>query len=133
MIQIETIDHVQILAPKDSEAAIRGFYGDLLGLTEIEKPPELRPRGGVWYRVGDGAVLLHIGTEANPPPGGRRHFAFRVADLAAARAHLEAAGAPTGEAPTVAGMPRFYGWDPFGNQIEFMTYDTTGGATHAHP
>jgi catechol 2,3-dioxygenase-like lactoylglutathione lyase family enzyme len=121
MIQIETIDHVQILAPTGSEGEIRHFYGGVLGLEEVEKPPELRPRGGVWYRAG--GVLLHIGVEPDPPEAGRRHFAFRVTDVAAAREALEAAGVRTGEAPTVAGMPRFYGWDPFGNQIEFMNYE----------
>src|SRR5689334_8248425 len=100
MIQIETIDHVQILAPTGSEGEIRHFYGGVLGLEEVEKPPELRPRG-VWYRAGE--VLLHIGVEPNPPEAGRRHFAFRVADVAEARAALEAADVRTGEAPTVAG------------------------------
>jgi catechol 2,3-dioxygenase-like lactoylglutathione lyase family enzyme len=122
-LRIESIDHLQILAPSGSEPAIRAFYGDLLGLREVEKPPELRPRGGVWYRVGDGAVMLHIGTEAHPPDAGRRHFAFRVADVPGARRFLEEHGARTGEAPQVAGMPRFYGYDPFGNQIEFMNYE----------
>jgi catechol 2,3-dioxygenase-like lactoylglutathione lyase family enzyme len=122
-LRIESIDHLQILAPSGSEPAIRAFYGDLLGLREVEKPPELRPRGGVWYRVGDGAVMLHIGTEAHPPDAGRRHFAFRVADVPGARRFLEEHGARTGEAPQVAGMPRFYGYDPFGNQIEFMNFE----------
>src|SRR6476646_6644881 len=115
MLTIEAIDHIQLLAPVGSEAAIRAFYGDLLGLTEVEKPPELRPRGGAWYRVG--SVLLHIGVEAQVPDAGRRHFAFRVADVPAARAYLEAHGVRTGEAALVAGMPRFNAWDPFGNQI----------------
>ncbi len=121
MIQIETIDHVHILVPTGSEGEIRRFYGGVLGLEEVEKPPELRPRGGVWYRAGP--VLLHIGTEPTPPDPGRRHVAFRVTDLTEARQALEAVGVRTGEAPTVAGMPRFYGWDPFGNQIEFMNYE----------
>jgi catechol 2,3-dioxygenase-like lactoylglutathione lyase family enzyme len=125
-LRIESIDHLQILAPSGSEPAIRAFYGDLLGLREVEKPPELRPRGGVWYRVGDGAVMLHIGTEAHPPDAGRRHFAFRVADVPAARRFLEDRSVRTGEAPEVAGMPRFYGYDPFGNQIEFMNYELGG-------
>jgi hypothetical protein len=46
-----------------------------------------------------------------------------VNDVAAARQYLEERGVRLGEAPTVAGMPRFYGYDPFGNQLEFMNYD----------
>ena len=131
MIQIETIDHVQILAPTGSEAEIRHFYGDILGLQEVEKPPELRPRGGVWFRAGAGPILLHLGVEDNPPNAGRRHFAFRVADVPAARRYLEAQGVRTGEAPAVAGMPRFYAYDPWGNQIEIMNYDSE--KSDAHP
>lgn len=123
MIDIETIDHLQILAPTGSEAAIRQFYGETLGLVEVEKPPELRARGGVWYKIGPGAVLLHIGVEDAPPDAGRRHFAFRVSDVAGARQALAEAGVRTGDAPRVSGMPRFYAWDPFGNQIEFMAYE----------
>jgi catechol 2,3-dioxygenase-like lactoylglutathione lyase family enzyme len=123
VIDIETIDHLQVLAPTGSEAAVRAFYGETLGLVEVEKPPELKARGGVWYKIGPGAVLLHIGVEENPPDAGRRHFAFRVRDVAGARQALEEAGVRTGDAPRVSGMPRFYAWDPFGNQIEFMAYE----------
>ncbi len=137
VLQIETIDHVHILAPRGSEPAIRAFYGDLLGLSEVAKPPELQPRGGAWFRVGSGPVLLHIGTEEQPPTGGRRHFAIRVADVPAARRYLESRDVRTAEAPPVAGMPRFYAFDPWGNQIEFMAYTSeappTGDETpHAH-
>src|SRR3954447_22524096 len=123
MIQIEAVDHIQILAPTGSEAEIRRFYGEVLGLQEVEKPPELRPRGGAWFRVGSGPLLLHVGVEDNPPSAGRRHFAFRVADVDATRRYLEAQGVRTGEAPPVASMPRFYAYDPWGNQIEIMNYD----------
>ncbi|MGI8586190.1 MAG: VOC family protein [Chloroflexia bacterium] len=125
MIQIERIDHVHIRAAKGSEAEIRAFYGDLLGLAEVEKPPELRPRGGAWFHVGEGSALLHVGVDDDPPAMGRQHFAFHVGDVTEARAYLEAHGVRTGDAPTVAGMPRFYAWDPFGNQIEFMRYADT--------
>ena len=123
MIDVETIDHVQILAPTGSEAAVRQFYGDLLGLVEVEKPLELKARGGVWYRLGPGAVLLHVGVEDQPPDAGRHHVGLRVGDVAGARTALQAAGVRTGDAPRVSGMPRFYAWDPFGNQIEFLAYE----------
>ena len=44
------IDHVQIAIPLGGEAAARGFYGDLLGLTELPKPADMAARGGCWYR-----------------------------------------------------------------------------------
>jgi catechol 2,3-dioxygenase-like lactoylglutathione lyase family enzyme len=38
------LDHVQIAAPPGCEAAARRFFGDLLGLAEIEKPEPLGER-----------------------------------------------------------------------------------------
>jgi hypothetical protein len=38
------LDHVQVTAPPGSEAQARGFYGELLGLIEIEKPSALADR-----------------------------------------------------------------------------------------
>ena len=35
---ITDIDHLQIAAPKGCEPEARRFFGDLLGLQEIEKP-----------------------------------------------------------------------------------------------
>ncbi|MGV3489119.1 MAG: hypothetical protein ACO1OC_11115 [Tuberibacillus sp.] len=61
MKAIQGFDHVQICIPTGEEEKARQFYGDLLGLEEIEKPDSLKPNGGVWYQVG--ALQLHIGTE----------------------------------------------------------------------
>ena len=44
------IHHVQLACPPDSEAASREFYGAVLGLAEIPKPPALARRGGCWFR-----------------------------------------------------------------------------------
>jgi catechol 2,3-dioxygenase-like lactoylglutathione lyase family enzyme len=46
------LDHVQLAAPAGCELAARRFFGELLGLAEIEKPPALAGRGGVWFVVG---------------------------------------------------------------------------------
>ena len=43
---VSDIDHVQLAAPKGCEADARNFFGGLLQLKEIEKPPGLRARGG---------------------------------------------------------------------------------------
>lgn len=42
------INHVQVEAPPGCESAARAFYGGVLGLEEIEKPENLRSRGGTW-------------------------------------------------------------------------------------
>ena len=56
------LDHVQIAAPPGCEAQARHFYGELLGLAELRKPPPLQPRGGVWFALGE--VQLHIGSSS---------------------------------------------------------------------
>ena len=61
MTGVTGIHHVQVAAPPACEEAAREFYGRLLGLEEIEKPPLLAVRGGCWFALGDGE--LHVGVE----------------------------------------------------------------------
>src|SRR5262245_22002430 len=46
--RVASIHHAQIMIPPGGEAEARRFYGELLGMTEIEKPEPLRARGGLW-------------------------------------------------------------------------------------
>jgi catechol 2,3-dioxygenase-like lactoylglutathione lyase family enzyme len=46
------LDHVQLAAPAGCEEQARRFFGDILCMEEIEKPEDLRQRGGVWFRCG---------------------------------------------------------------------------------
>ena len=59
---IVALDHVQVAAPEGGEHEARAFYGDVLGLEEIEKPDRLAPRGGVW--LGLGRQQFHAGVAA---------------------------------------------------------------------
>lgn len=115
---ITGIHHVQVCAPAGSEAEARAFYGGLLGLPEIEKPPGLKQRGGVWFELG--AQQLHVGIEADFRPARRAHPALVVAGLAALRARLEAAGVTTETDELFPGYHRYYVRDPFGNRIELL-------------
>ena len=54
------LDHLQIEAPPGHEAQARAFYGDFLGLSELEKPAVLQPNGGVWFAL-PGGQQLHTG------------------------------------------------------------------------
>ncbi|MGV1049202.1 MAG: VOC family protein [Solirubrobacterales bacterium] len=114
------LDHVQIAAPADCEGAARGFFGDLLGLEEIEKPPALRGRGGVWFALGD--QQLHVGVESAFSPARKAHPALRVSvdELDALAARLEAAGSAVSWDEALPGERRFYAEDPWGNRIEFL-------------
>lgn len=116
------IDHVQIAGPPGCEAEARRFYGELLGLEEIPKPPALAARGGVWFRCG--AQQLHVGIEADFRPARRAHPGLCVADegaLAALRRRLVEHGVQVDEPPgEVPGVVRFFAFDPFGNRLEIL-------------
>jgi catechol 2,3-dioxygenase-like lactoylglutathione lyase family enzyme len=43
------IHHVQLACPPGTEEALRAFYGGVLGLDEVAKPPALAARGGCWF------------------------------------------------------------------------------------
>jgi catechol 2,3-dioxygenase-like lactoylglutathione lyase family enzyme len=112
------LDHVQLAGPPGCEEDARGFYGDLLGLEEIEKPEPLRASGGVWFRVG--AHELHIGIEDPFTPARKAHPGFRVdpSRLDAIATLLADAGTPVDWDDRHPGVRRFYTADPFGNRIE---------------
>jgi catechol 2,3-dioxygenase-like lactoylglutathione lyase family enzyme len=104
------LDHVQLAAPPGCEAEARRFFGDLLGLREVEKPPSLAARGGVWFEH------LHVGVEEDFRPARKAHPAFAVADLDALAARL-------GDVEwddALPGVRRFYARDPWGNRLEFL-------------
>ena len=114
---ITGIDHVQLAAPPGCEDAARAFYGGLLGLAELPKPPALAARGGCWFRAGD--LEVHIGVEEDFRPARKAHPGFVVADLAALRSRLAEHGIDVRDDDALPGALRFYADDPFGNRLEF--------------
>jgi catechol 2,3-dioxygenase-like lactoylglutathione lyase family enzyme len=113
------IDHVQITVPKGQEPAAREFYCGVLGLTEIEKPEALKPRGGFWLSVGDRE--LHVGTEEGVNRRTTKaHVAFAVDDLAFWRARLSQQGVVPEDGVPIPGCERFEFRDPFGNRVELI-------------
>ncbi len=115
---IVRLDHVQIAAPRGGEAAARQFYGDLLQMPEIPKPPILAARGGVWFRAG--GQQLHIGIEVPFASARKAHPAFAVDDLGSLADRLESAGVAVFWDDAVPGQRRFFAADPFGNRLEFV-------------
>ena len=112
------LDHLQLSAPDGCEAAARAFYGDLLGLAEVAKPPALAERGGCWFS--NGSLAVHIGVEGDFRPNKKAHPAFRVQDFQAAAAELVEAGYPVEWDDLIEGVTRFYTTDPWGNRLEFL-------------
>ena len=115
---INGLDHAQILAPPGSEEEARAFFGGVLGLEEVPKPPRLAERGGVWFACGP--QQLHVSPDAEFTPARRAHPAFRVEDLESLRARLEEVGVAQTDDDAIPGVRRFYVHDPFGNRLEFM-------------
>ncbi|HWY90371.1 MAG TPA: VOC family protein [Solirubrobacteraceae bacterium] len=121
-IGVVGLDHVQVAAPRGCEAEARRFYGTLLGLEEIDKPEELRARGGVWFCCG--GQQLHIGVEDGFAPAQKAHPALRVADdgeLHALAERLRQAGERASWDEALPGIRRFYTQDPWGNRIELLS------------
>ncbi len=112
------IDHIQIAAPVGCEEAAREFYGSILGMNEIEKPPLLRARGGCWFQCGDRQV--HIGVERDFRPAKKAHPAFAVTGFDELREKLASHGVTAVEDESLPGTRRFYAEDPWGNRLEFI-------------
>jgi catechol 2,3-dioxygenase-like lactoylglutathione lyase family enzyme len=118
---VEGIDHVQLTAPPGCEEKGRWFFGELLGLPEVEKPAGLRARGGVWFQAGRQQV--HVGVADPFVPAAKAHPAFRVrADgLDPLADRLEAAGVKVLWDSAIESVRRFFVADPWGNRIELLS------------
>lgn len=71
------LHHIQVACPAGGEDAVRRFYGDGLGLTEVPKPSALAARGGCWFRGydEDGRTVaeIHVGVEEPFTPARKAH------------------------------------------------------------
>ena len=112
------LHHVQLALPAGGEDACRAFYVGVLGMTEVEKPPVLAARGGLWVRA-DG-LELHLGVEAEFRPQRKAHPGILVADLDAVAERLTSNGRPVTWDDHFPGMRRFYTEDDHGNRLEFL-------------
>lgn len=121
MLGIEDLHHVS-LTVTDLERA-KAFYGDTLGLPEIERPAFDFP--GAWYQVGDRQLHLIVhdaprtlrGTRAIDARDG--HFAMRVASYRRTRDLLQARGVEMRDSPrNRTPWPQIYITDPDGNVVE---------------
>ncbi|MEH7094236.1 VOC family protein [Neobacillus vireti] len=118
---IKKIDHVQLAGPKGCEVAARTFFSDILGLPEVEKPEELKKRGGVWFEFA--TFQLHIGIEEPFIPAKKAHPALIVENLEGLKSHLKAQEVAFTEDDNLPGARRIHVFDPFGNRLEFIEWD----------
>ena len=123
------LHHVQVACPPGGEDAARAFYAEGLGLTEVEKPDDLRARGGAWFRAydADGAVTaeIHVGVEDPFAPARKAHPAFvldTLAEIETAAARVSGAGHEVdwSQRTTFAGHDRVHTFDAHGNRVEVL-------------
>ena len=122
MIEVETLHHVSISVTDINRA--KHFYGEILGLRELERPPFDYP--GAWYALGDRQLHLIEHKSSRTLRGTTEivsrdgHFAIHVCSYRQTLDHLRAHNVllfdrPQGKAP----WPQIYVSDPDGNIIEF--------------
>lgn len=112
------IDHVQLAMPAGREDDARWFYGHLLGISEVPKPPSLVERGGVWFESGD--LRVHLGVDRDFGPARKAHPGLRVVALEALVDRLRNSGVSIVEDDTLPGCRHVYVDDPFGNRLELV-------------
>mgnify|MGYP000882276782 FL=1 len=128
------LHHVQVAMPApglgdDDLAPTRRFYVEGLGLTEVDKPDALTPRGGAWFRAYDasGAVVaeVHVGVEDPFAPARKAHPAFvldSVNELERAADRLAGLGFRVDwrERHALPPYERFHTRDGHGNRVEVL-------------
>jgi catechol 2,3-dioxygenase-like lactoylglutathione lyase family enzyme len=124
------LHHVQVCCPPGGEDDARRFYGEGLGLIEVEKPAALAGRGGAWFRGYDetGIVTaeLHVGVEEPFAPARKGHPAFLLQSRELLEEVVERLGrlgydVDRSEGDTFPGYRRVHVNDAFGNRVELLS------------
>lgn len=129
------LHHVQVACAPGSEGDARRFYADGLGLTEVEKPDDLKAKGGAWFRSfgSDGSVVaeVHVGVEEPFTPARKAHPAFQlndVAELEVVADRLSRLGFATDwtQRHNFPGHERCHTADGHGNRVELLAPVSAG-------
>ncbi|MGW1245986.1 VOC family protein [Streptomyces sp. NPDC002535] len=113
------LHHVQLALPPGDEEVCRRFYVDVLGMTEIRKPPVLAARGGLWVR--SDALEIHLGVEEDFRPSRKGHPGILVDDIDGLAERLTARGVEVTWDGDFPGHRRFYITDCHENRLEFLS------------
>jgi catechol 2,3-dioxygenase-like lactoylglutathione lyase family enzyme len=116
-LRIVGVDHVQLRDAGRRRGQGAGLLRRLAGRAGGAEARDLAKRGGVWFESPQ--VKIHLGVEAEFRPARKAHPALLVDGLAELVATLRAAGCDVVEEP-LAGRPRAYVNDPFGNRLELI-------------
>lgn len=120
-IGVVKLQHVNVTVPASLEEAAKTFYGELLGLQQIEKPDGPRKYVGAWYQMGESQLHLSIEDLARNQES-NRHVCYSVSDIASALSTFRTAGVEVvSEEQLVNGGSRFFVRDPAANLIEITS------------
>jgi catechol 2,3-dioxygenase-like lactoylglutathione lyase family enzyme len=117
---VDACHHVAIVV-RDAASA-REFYGELLGLEELERPADVADRfAGAWYRIG--SIELHVFEQPDYQPSRAAigpHLALHTSDFDDAISRLTARGCAFAFGPGRGpdGVARAILRDPTGNVVE---------------
>ncbi|MDP8957902.1 MAG: glyoxalase, partial [Actinomycetota bacterium] len=88
------------------------------GIPQVEKPPQLKARGGCWFE--SALIRVHLGVEEGFRPAKKAHPALLVNGLSEMKQRLVQAGVEVVDDEALPGFERCYAHDPFGNRLELL-------------
>jgi hypothetical protein len=116
--ELARLHHAQLAIPPGGEGLARRYYGEILGMTELEKPPALAARGGCWFS--GGSMELHLGVEKDFRAAAKAHPGIQVRGLDALARRLEDSGCDVDWDDNFPGFRRFFSHDLHGNRLELL-------------
>ena len=112
------LDPIRLAIPQVSKDTCREFWGSCLQFNQIEKPENLKLRGGAWFRKE--AVEIHLGTETPISAAKKAHLGNAVEDIDALSGHVEQQSCSVNWDTSLPDRDRFFTTDPVGNRIEYL-------------
>ena len=114
-----SIDRVAVPVGLGGLSEARQFYGEILGLKEVEVAEALAHNGGPWFELA-GGQKLHLCTDFPSYPARNPHPAFVVEGFEELRQRILAHAGRVEDNNDIPGVRRFFSRDPFGNHLEFL-------------
>ena len=111
----EGVHHIALTIPPGTQAQVRAFYGDILGMTEI---PSAHDEGECHFRSGDMEFDFNVELGTRIPR--QAHPGTLVADIDALATRLTEQGITIEWDDKFPGYRRFYASDPLGNRLQFL-------------
>lgn len=119
------LQHTSVPRPSGNDAVAQAvrFYRDVLGGRELPLPRTFGEIDVTWFAFGDDEIHVYAADAGVSLRDTGAHFCLVVDDLRAMQGRLQQAGYRCEDTTPIPGRPRFYTFDPFGNQIEITAIE----------